>query len=131
MFDVIGVLLNDKNIHYFSPLSEKIKIGQKVIVNIDDHNELGLVKTDVLKKNKKDLDLPLNKIIRIATKKDLEAIKELEKEEKSILKICKKEASSLKLPMNFVEAKYSFDKTQLYISYTAESRIDFREDKLG
>lgn len=50
-----------------------------------------------------------------------------QKEAVSALEYAKSLSKKLKLNMNFLDSYYTFDKKQLFLSYVAENRIDFRE----
>ena len=128
MYDVVAVsFVETKNIYYFSPNHLDIKKGDKVIVDTENGLQFGIVKQDIKKEKKKNLVLPLKNVVRIATEEDLEQVEENKKEADPALKYAKKTAKKLDLNMNFVNAYYTFDKSQLVLSFLAESRVDFRE----
>jgi len=128
MIDVVGVSVDSlKKINYFSPQNLKLKKGQVVIVEVDGCLQFGIAVTDVYQEKEKNLALPLKKVIRIATKDDLIKKEKLEIEAEEALRFAKKYANELKLEMNFVDANYTFEKTQLFFSFVADGRIDFRE----
>ena len=66
-------------------------------------------------------------IVRKATSRDIKMSQNNQKESFDILNDSKKMATKLGLSMNFVDVVYSLDKKRLYLSFIADSRIDFRE----
>lgn len=79
----------------------------------------------------KDMDInkidTMNKIIRISTKGDYKKYLEILKEQEQALVFAAHEAKKLNLPMNFLDANFTFDKKQLLIKFMADERVDFRE----
>lgn len=65
--------------------------------------------------------------IRKATKKDLYQQEKNEKDSKEVYNYAQKKSNELNLDMHFVDSFYTFDRKQLFISYVADSRIDFRD----
>ncbi len=128
MYDVIGVLLNkDSDISYYSINGLKLKCGDMVIVDTENGLQIGVVKTDIKQESKDNLSLPLKKVIRVATKKDLSINSKNDKEASDALKYAKKVANDLELDMSFVEAKYTFSRSQLYFYFVSSGRVDFRD----
>ena len=67
------------------------------------------------------------KFIRIATATDLNQQKKNELDSIEVLTYSQSKANELKLEMRFVDSFYTFDRKQLYVSYVADTRVDFRE----
>lgn len=67
------------------------------------------------------------KILRIATKNDIEKNNFNLGECNEVLIEVKKIAQKLDLDMVFVDAVYTLDKKRLYISFVSDNRVDFRE----
>jgi len=128
MIDVIGVLLDSvKSIHYYLPQDLSLKKGQTVIVDTDHGIQIGNTITSIYQEKKENLVLPLRKVIRIANSEDLAKSSKLKSESDEALKVAKKYVKELDLDMNFVDAYYTFEKTQLFFSFVADNRVDFRE----
>ena len=77
-----------------------------------------------LQENKKE-EFP--KFVRIATKKDKQQEKNNVFDSTKALSYAQEVALELDLDMHFIAAFYTFDRKQLFIFYTADNRIDFRE----
>lgn len=128
MLEVIGVILDSgKNLQYFSPQNLKIHKGQAVFVETDNGTQIGRTVTDVYQEKEKNLSLPLKKILHVATDEELQQRDSLKKEANESLKIAKKYAKELQLDMTFIDAYYTFEKSQLFFSFVSDNRVDFRE----
>ena len=79
----------------------------------------------LLKKKIKQKDL--SKIIKIATKEEIKQNKQNIEEAKAALEKAADIAKKMKLDMKFLNAIFTFDKTQLIFYFLADNRVDFRE----
>jgi len=77
--------------------------------------------------NESDLPQAVKPILRRATKKDLEQAAANQKAADEALKIGKEKIRAHQLPMKLIRVAYTFERTKLIFSFTAESRVDFRE----
>lgn len=128
MLDVVGVSIDSlKNILYFSPKKLSLSKGQVIIVETENGLQTGKTVTDVFSEKKENLVLPLKDVVRVATKEDLIKIQKLKKESEEALIVGKRYAKEMNLDMKFVDASYTFEKSQLFFLFVAESRVDFRE----
>lgn len=128
MFEIIAISFDSSpNKYYFSPNDFKLKKNDRVIVQTENGKEIGTCKTNIFKEKKENLVLPLKYVHKIATKEDIIKDKENKIDASKALEYAKKTAKELKLKMNFINANYTFDRTQLFISYLSDERIDFRE----
>ena len=128
MIDVAVVRLKvTQGIYYVSPNLVDVKKGDLVVFETENGIQLGEVCKDIYKEKQENLDLPLSKIIRLATKDDWDNFVENNKATDKALKDARKYSKELELDMNFVEAYYSLDKAQLVFSFLSENRVDFRE----
>lgn len=66
-------------------------------------------------------------VIRKATDKDFETLRENEKMEREAFDVCQRLISERDLPMKLVRVEYTFDRSQSLFYFTAETRVDFRE----
>lgn len=128
MIDVVVVRLRvTQGIYYVSPNLLEVNKGSVVVFETENGIQLGEVCKDVYKEKQENLDLPLPKLIRIATEDDLSVFEENQKATEKALMDARKYSKDLDLDMNFVEAYYSLDKSQLVFSFLSENRVDFRE----
>lgn len=128
MIDVIVVnSLQTNSVYYISPNSFNLKKNDFVIFETENGPLLGTVCKEKYKEKKENLSLPLDKVVKIADKKDLEKNDKNIKEANSALQEAKKTSKKLDLDMSFVDAYYNFDKSQLVFLFLSENRVDFRE----
>jgi cell fate regulator YaaT (PSP1 superfamily) len=106
---------------------KKVKIGDYVIFETERGKEYGQVISDPELISEVEIEAPLQKIIRIATRDDLRQIQENKKKTKEAMEICLKKIVEHKLNMKLVDAEYSFDRSKFIFYFTAEGRVDFRE----
>lgn len=128
MIDVVVVSVKElNNIYYLSPKSLELKKGDLVVIETENGLAVGTVCRETYKEKSKNLVLPLSKVIRKATKEDLENCEKNKKKADKALEYAKKLNNDLKLEMNFIEGFYSLDNSQLILFFLAEDRVDFRE----
>ena len=124
---VLGVRFQKTGtLHYMDPLDFGFRVGDLVVANSKRGVELGRV-VSIKKREELDKGLVLEKIIKPATKYDLEKQKEHEKNAKIAAEKCKKMANELGLNMKVIHAEYTFDGTKLVFYFSSEDRVDFRE----
>ena len=127
MQKVVGVRFKPSGkIYYFNPNDLPVHYKDKVVVATDLGLELGTVELKVTEIEDSELKEPLKKVIRIATKKDLETKQQLEKKERETFVKTKKIIANHKLEMDLINVEYTFDSTKIIFTYTAEGRVDFR-----
>ena len=128
MVDVAVIKLKiTKGIYFVSPNFIDLEKGNIVVFETENGLQLGEVCKDIYKEKQDNVDLPLSKVIRIATEEDLKSFEDNKKNAEKAIKDAKKISKELSLDMNFVEAYYSLDKAQLIFSFLSENRVDFRE----
>ncbi len=128
MTEVISVKFKDTGkAYYFSPAGKTVNIGDKVIVETQNGNELGVIAEANHTVNDEDLVSPLKKMLRIANEKDLKRVQENKKKAADALKICEEMIEQHKLDMKLVEVEYSFDGSKIVFFFTSDGRVDFRE----
>ena len=127
MVEVYGIEFIDNNkIYFFDSNNKKATIGDLVIVETEKGTQIAKIVTSP-KKVKKNQYKNLKKIIRLADDDDKKINDENIEDAKKTLKRAEKIAKKLKLNMKFLSANYTFDRNQLFISFTSENRVDFRE----
>lgn len=128
MIDVVCVIYdNTRQVSFFNPCDLELKLNDKVVVSTENGFHLATIKKEVHKQKKENLVLPLDKVIRKATDEDIFQYNENVKNAKKALDDAKKISKELKLNMNFLDAFYTLDKSQLLFSFLADDRVDFRE----
>jgi len=106
----------------------KPSAGDYVIIESDrglDYGEVLSAEEVVLDKGM--LRGPLRKIIRIASRHDIEKIERNRQKAREAVKTCDKKIAERKLNMKLIDAELSFDCSKIIFYFTAEERVDFRE----
>ena len=65
--------------------------------------------------------------VRKATSADEETVRQIEDEERQAAALCVKRIRERNLPMQVVDAEYTFDRHKVVVNFTADDRVDFRE----
>lgn len=116
-----------KRYYFISDPKLKIKINEQVIVE----TQMGLAVGKVISvKSPSSIDLKgesLKKVIRIATKSDLEKNRDLKTDAIKAGLIFKNKLKKHKLNLKLVSTEYTFDKKKLIFYFASEDRVDFRE----
>ncbi len=100
-------------------------IGDKVVIETDHGQELGFVcERERMVEKSKD---PIGKVVRKMTKDDTQRLKENEAKDQQALKIVMQKIEDHELAMKLTCVQYTFDRSKLFVYYTAENRVDFRE----
>ena len=127
MAEVIGVRFKEVGkVYYFDPLKNKLRIGDKVIVETARGLECGEVAMTNKVIGDDELNHPLKPLVRIATPDDIKRVEENHKKEKSAQKICEEKIAKHKLEMKLVNVEYTFDNNKIIFYFTADGRVDFR-----
>ncbi len=125
---VASIRFNDKGrVYYFNSNDLKLKEKDTVIVETERGLQYGFVVTASCEIDETTLVTPLKDVIRIANKDDEEIYKKNLKDSSYALKKAKRIVLELELPMNIIDANYTFDRRQLLFNFTADDRVDFRE----
>lgn len=103
--------------------SFEVEKGAKVIVPMENGNELGIIlETGVAAKEE-----PVEKVVRLATSRDVEAYEKYEAEKPELIFLCREEIKARELPMKLLDSRVSLDGKQVMFVFTADGRVDFRE----
>ena len=89
--------------------------------------EFGHVVVGIKEVKEEDLVQPLKKVLRLATKEDLEQMEANKEKEKEAFQICLEKINEHQLPMKLIEVECTFDNSKIIFFFTAEGRVDFRE----
>ncbi|MBO4734718.1 MAG: stage 0 sporulation family protein [Clostridia bacterium] len=128
MTKVVSVKFKDTGrSYYFDPGELNIKTGDKVIVESAGGLSFGAVSAGVHEVEDDKVVKELKKVLRIATEKDFNQLKENREKEKSAFGVCERKISEHNLEMKLISVEYSFDGSKITFFFTADGRIDFRE----
>lgn len=127
MIKVIGVRFKEAGkIYYFDPNGFQIETQDYVIVETARGVEFARAVISNREVEEDDVVLPLKKVQRMATEKDVQHKEENLQLAKTALHSCKDKIIQHKLDMNLVDVEYSFDRNKAVFYFTAEGRVDFR-----
>ena len=114
-------------VYYFDPGDLNLREGDFVIAETARGIEFGEVMVEPRLVPDEELVAPLKKIVRKATGDDLEREAANREKEHEALEVCQRKIQDHNLAMKLIDAEYTFDGSQITFSFTAESRVDFRE----
>ena len=125
---VVGVRFKDTGkIYYFDPGQEQLGNGEKVIVETSRGVECGEVAMKNQEVSDSSIVQPLRKLLRRATKDDINRLEENRRKEKTAFRICEEKIAQHGLEMKLVDVEYTFDNSKILFYFTADGRVDFRE----
>lgn len=124
--NIIGVNIKDNPKMYFFD-SNNIDLKLNDLVIIETEKALQVATVTKLNVSSYDKTLEIKKILRKATKKDIQINNKNLEDSKKAFKDCKKLIEKYKLDMNLINANYTFDRKQLVFQFTSDNRVDFRE----
>lgn len=128
MREVIQVRLREAGkVFFYESTGMKVRVGKYVIVEAERGVDYGQALTEPELISDRDMDAPLKKVIRVATRADLNQIAQNKYRTKEALNICTKKIPNYKLDMKLIDAEYSFDRSKIIFYFTAAERIDFRD----
>lgn len=120
---LVRVLNLERDTGYFDASSFSFAPGQKCVV---DHAGLRLGIVESVLATGEEIGKQLERIVRPATDKDIDAYAHNRANAQRILSSTKEIVASHGLPMHLIAAEYTLDSTQLRIYFTAPHRVDFR-----
>ena len=125
---IVGVRFKDTGkIYYFDPGQEQLRNGEKVIVETSRGVECGEVAMKNQEVSDSSIVQPLRKLLRKATKDDINRLEENHRKEKTAFRICEEKIAQHGLEMKLVDVEYTFDNSKILFYFTADGRVDFRE----
>lgn len=128
MKKIIGVRFKKPGkIYFFDPENMEIKKNDNVIVETAMGDEIGKVVIADREIDESKMATPLKKVVRKATKEDLESQEKYKSKEPEAFKICKEKIKKYNLEMNLTDVEYKFDGSKILFYFTADGRIDFRD----
>ena len=128
MNKIVGVKFRKPGKIYFFDAGElEVEKNQYVIVETSLGEEFGTIVTTPKQIEENKIKEPLKKIIRIATKEDINNYETNKKKEPEAFKICEEKIKKHNLKMNLVEVEYKFDNSKILFYFIADGRIDFRD----
>ena len=113
--------------NYYFSTNLKLKKDDRVVVETARGLELGEISQELKDISEFNLDTELKKIVRKATKKDIENYQKNVRDAKQALVTCKEIVSRYDVNMQLTNCEYTLDKAKVIFMYTSDDRVDFRE----
>lgn len=126
--EIVGVRFRtNSKVYYFDPAGKLYPLGTSVIVETSRGIEFGTVTIANRPIRASEIVSPLKKILREATREDVERNQNNRKLEAEASVICQERIKKFNLDMKIVDVEYTFDNSKLLFYFTSEGRVDFRE----
>ncbi len=124
---IIGIQFRSSSfIYYFKNGKYILDVGDLCVVKTSMGLDIGKVVVPVQYIKPEELEAPLKKIVRKATKNDFEKWENIQIDEREAYNICHEKIKKYQLDMHLIRCKYLFDKSRLIFYFCADNRIDFR-----
>ena len=128
MNKIVGIQLRRKGkVYDFDSGHFVLEKGDKVVVNTEQGQVLGVVCIEPKIPGEGQPGRPLKKVYRMATRKDLERFEMNCRLEREVYEFCYERIQSISLPMCLVFVERLFDGSKIMIYFSADGRVDFRE----
>ena len=128
MTTVIGVRFKKAGkVYYFDPSDVWPNPGDSVIVETSRGIELGEVITGAREIDGDRIVAPLKKVLRLASREDVERFAVNQAQEADAFAICQERIAKHGLEMKLIDVEYTFDGSKIVFYFTADGRVDFRE----
>lgn len=125
--DVVGVKFKSSNNTYsFSPNGLEISVGDKVLVESEKGNDIGVVTEEVHQVDVSSLVDSLKNVIRKVSDEEVKKAEEFDKIAKGYLPEIKEIVKKLELDMKILSIESNYDFSRITVNFTAEDRVDFR-----
>ena len=126
--EIVGIRFKSHGkVYYFDPNGIKFSKGDFAILDTARGVEFGEVCFSNRYVSEKDIVPPLQKVIRRATKDDVDRNQLNKKKEKEAFKICLEKIVQHGLDMKLVDVQCAFDNSKYLFYFTSAGRVDFRE----
>ncbi|MBQ3866257.1 MAG: stage 0 sporulation family protein [Clostridia bacterium] len=113
--------------YYFAPCGKQFKMGDQVVVETASSSEFGVVTAPNKIVSAKEVVLPLRKVLRVASERDIRRREDNRALELRARKIWQEKVEQHKLEMALSDVECAFDNSKIIFYFTAEGRVDFRE----
>ena len=126
MNNIVAVSFKENGKLYFFDAG-KLKLDENALVVVETERGLQLGKVIVNKIRNVEYLEDIKKIIRIANFKDIKRFEINKKDAYNAMIKAKSIASDYSLNMNFIDASYTLDRSQLIFFFLSDQRVDFRD----
>lgn len=112
---------------YFSPCKQSVNKGDKVVVETARGLEMATVVEPLIEIESDKIVQPLMPVVRVATEKDFQTLKDLEERKPKIVDTTNNLIKKYKLDMKVVGVEFTVDGQKVIVNFVCEDRVDFRE----
>ena len=102
-----------------------VNVNDYVITEADRGLDMGIIISSATENDGRDQKI-IHKIVRLATKNEVDSLPEKKKKEERSVALCQSTVQGQRLNMKIIDAELQFDGTQLTFYYTTNHYIDFR-----
>lgn len=128
MTEIVGIRFKSVGkIYYFDPAGLDLKKDDRVVVETVRGTECGEVVTSNRHLAEGEWNQPLKKVLRLATREDLEQLSKNREKEAHAHQVCLEKIAKHRLDMKLIDVEYAFDNNKILFYFTADGRVDFRE----
>ena len=128
MKNVIGVKFKKEGkIYTFHAADLPLKRDDLVVVITDNGQAIGTVATEIKAVPDEQLAANLKNVLRLATEGDSRIRENNQKLEQEAMQFCIRKIAERQLAMKMVDVECLFDKSKMLFSFSAETRVDFRD----
>jgi cell fate regulator YaaT (PSP1 superfamily) len=128
LVEVVGVRFRKSgHVYYYSPNSERFQYKEKVIVDSAQGRQLGEVALVNRAMDEEDLPEQVKPVLARATQADEEKAEQNKMDAQIAMQKAKVKIREHGLEMKLIQVEYTFDRSKLIFSFTADGRVDFRE----
>jgi cell fate regulator YaaT (PSP1 superfamily) len=113
--------------YWFEPGDLELRDWDRVVVETTRGAEIGTVRVEARELPEGELLGPLKRVLRKAGDEDLVTEERNKEKAREAMKLAIERVKSHELPMKVIQAEYTFDASQITISFVADTRVDFRE----
>lgn len=128
MVSVAGIITkNNTRVSPYQCETLRLRCGDKCVVESDRGHAFGEVAVATQTCCEWMFKRPLKRVLRLATREDIEQYEKVCQLEKDAFGICMEKIRTRELPMRLIFVDYAFDGTKAVFYFTADGRVDFRE----
>lgn len=128
MVEVVGIRFRKAGrVYYYTPKKEEYRYQEKVLVEAQKSRYIGEVVVPKIDFAPEDLPEEVQPILHKASEKELKKLAKNEVDANAAFKVAKDKIRDHGLEMKLIRVEYTFDRSKMVFSFTADGRIDFRE----
>jgi cell fate regulator YaaT (PSP1 superfamily) len=125
---IVGIKFKKEGkVYSFCAGELSLQRNDQVVVQTENGLAIGVVVTETKEVPEEQLAAGLKDVVRKATAEDLRVCENNRRLEREAAEFCTRKIRERRLPMKLVDVECLFDRSKMLFSFSAESRVDFRE----